>query len=196
MHVARHEQPQWPISSILHQGQGWLQVETEVHLPSWPSSQFLRASSLSRRCCSLIMHFKNLVLGSLLCTATGGLPSSKRNDHRYEHVALFSVDGFHSSDVAKYTSLRPQSNIATLLATGYEYTNAFTSAPSDSFPGTLNQLTGASPRTTGVWYDDIWDRGVYPPYSTNKTRCEGKPGSEGTYRRLIVRPVTAVKAPE
>lgn len=29
--------------------------------------------------------------------------------------------------------------------------DAYTAGPSDSFPGTLNQLTGASPRTTGVW---------------------------------------------
>ncbi len=136
------------------------------------------------------MHFKNSILGALLCTAVNGLPWDDNNgDKDYQHVALFSVDGFHSSDVAKYTSLRPKSNIAALLATGYEYTNAFTSAPSDSFPGTLNQYTGASPRTTGVWYDDIWDRSIYPPYSVNKTRCEGSPGAEGTLTCQI--PMTA-----
>ncbi|TDL24276.1 type I phosphodiesterase/nucleotide pyrophosphatase [Rickenella mellea] len=76
----------------------------------------------------------------------------------YKHVATFSVDGLHSSDVGKYLAVRPQSTIAKLLNTGFEYTDTFTSAPSDSFPGTLAQFTGALPRTTGVWYDDIWDR--------------------------------------
>ena len=147
-----------------------------------------------------MMHFQNLVLGTLLWTATNGLPWNNHDDNgdeggkkSYQYVALFSVDGFHSSDVAKYTSLRPNSSIAGLLATGYEYTNAFTSAPSDSFPGTLNQYTGASPRTTGVWYDDIWDRSFYPPYSTNKTRCQGEPGAEGMFRCLIIPVVMAVK---
>ena len=133
------------------------------------------------------MHFKDFILGAVVfCAATNALlPRNNRGDDNenegknYKYVALFSVDGFHSSDVAKYTSLRPKSNIAALLATGYEYTNALTSAPSDSFPGTLNQYTGASPRTTGVWYDDIWDRSLYPPFSVNKTRCQGKPGAEG-----------------
>ena len=86
----------------------------------------------------------------------------------YKHVAAFSIDGFHSSDVEKYINLRPGSVIAKLLETGHEYTNAYTSAvcsflnarqirflihclkPSDSFPGALAQFTGAGPRTTGV----------------------------------------------
>jgi predicted AlkP superfamily pyrophosphatase or phosphodiesterase len=93
----------------------------------------------------------------------------------FKHVAYFSIDGFHSSDVEKYVAVRPNSTIASLLSTGIEYTNAFTSAPSDSFPGTLNQFTGASPRTTGVWYDDVFDRAFFPPGSN----CTGPPGAEG-----------------
>ena len=97
------------------------------------------------------------------------------SDKTYKHVAVFSIDGFHSSDVEKYVGLRKGSTIAKLLQTGYEYTDAFTSAPSDSFPGTLNQYTGASPRTTGVWYDDTYDRSFFAPGSD----CSGKPGAEG-----------------
>lgn len=122
------------------------------------------------------MHFRSLALVTVLYGATATLAW---NVPDYKYVAIFSVDGFHSSDVGKYVSLRPQSTIAQLLETGYEYTNAFTSGPSDSFPGTLNQFTGASPRTTGIWYDDIWDRSYYPPFSTNMTHCEGPPGAEG-----------------
>jgi predicted AlkP superfamily pyrophosphatase or phosphodiesterase len=94
----------------------------------------------------------------------------------YKHVATFSIDGFHGSDVAKYVAKRPGSHIARLLETGYEYTNAFTSAPSDSFPGTMNQFTGASPHTTGVWYDDTYDRTFFEPGSN----CSGPAGAEGT----------------
>lgn len=72
------------------------------------------------------------------------------NDKVYKHVAAFSIDGFHSSDVGKYVALRPKSTIAELLETAYEYTDAFTSGPSDSFPGTMNFVTGSSPRTTGM----------------------------------------------
>lgn len=149
------------------------------------------------------MHLRNAILAAVLYGSTTVLANNGHDDNNghsdengdghgdghggnnehknYKHVALFSIDGLHSSDVGKYVSLRPKSTIAALLATGYEYTNAFTSAPSDSFPGSVNQFTGASPRTTGIWYDDIWDRSFYPPFSTNGTRCEGPPGAEGTF---------------
>ncbi|CAF9929117.1 hypothetical protein IMSHALPRED_007818 [Imshaugia aleurites] len=90
----------------------------------------------------------------------------------YRHVAVFSVDGLHASDLDKYVALRPNSNISTLLKTGYEYSGAYTSAPSDSFPGTVAQFTGATPKTTGVWYDDIWNRNIFAPGSN----CTGLPG--------------------
>lgn len=61
-----------------------------------------------------------------------------------KHVAVISVDGMHSSDIAKYLAIRPDAFIGTMLQTGYEYTNAYTSAPSDSFPGTVAQYTGAT----------------------------------------------------
>ncbi|KAF7512799.1 hypothetical protein GJ744_000366 [Endocarpon pusillum] len=92
----------------------------------------------------------------------------------FKYVIAISIDGLHSSDVPKYLGLRPKSNIAALLEVGYEYTNAYTSAPSDSFPGTLAQFTGSSPKTTGVWYDDIWRRDYFAPGSD----CKGRPGAE------------------
>ena len=93
----------------------------------------------------------------------------------FKYVVAISVDGLHSSDIPKYLGIRPKSNIAELLKHGYEYTDAYTSAPSDSFPGTLAQFTGSNPRTTGVWYDDIWRRDYYTPGSD----CKGPPGAEG-----------------
>lgn len=97
----------------------------------------------------------------------------------FKHIAVFSIDGLHGSDVGKYVAARPQSTIAKLLQTGYEYTDARTSGPSDSFPGILNQYTGASPRTTGVWYDDTFDRTFFAPGSN----CSGPPGAEGMQDR-------------
>jgi hypothetical protein len=109
---------------------------------------------------------------------------------RYKYVAAFSIDGFHGSDVGKYVALRPQSTIAQLLDTGYEYTNAYTSAPSDSFPGTMNLMCGASPRTTGVWYDDTYDRTFFPPFSVSNAGCTGPPGAEG-WRPISTEPSAA-----
>jgi hypothetical protein len=53
---------------------------------------------------------------------------------KYKYVLSFSVDGLHSSDVGKYIALRPESTIARLLETGYEYSDAFTSAVSRFIP--------------------------------------------------------------
>lgn len=121
------------------------------------------------------MHSFSFIFVTVLYKATAILAWSKS----YNYVAIFSIDGFHSSDVGKYVTLRPNSALAQLLETGYEYTNTNTSAPSDSFPGTVAQFTGASPITTSVWYDNIWYRDYYPPFSVNGTRCQGSPGAEG-----------------
>jgi len=120
------------------------------------------------------------ILGAAAAPTTDN--DRKDNDHaEYRYVALFSVDGLHGSDVENYVALRPKSTIAQLLETGYEYTNAFTSAPSDSFPGSMFQFTGASPKTTGVWYDDAYDRTFYAPFSQSGTHCAGPPGAEGQF---------------
>ncbi|OQO15167.1 hypothetical protein B0A48_00549 [Cryoendolithus antarcticus] len=99
-----------------------------------------------------------------------GPPGYHHEGNAYNHVVAISVDGMHSSDVTKWVALSPNSNISKLLQTGYEYTDAWTSAPSDSFPGSLAQFTGATPKTTGVWYDDTWDRTFYDPGSNSDGR--------------------------
>jgi hypothetical protein len=76
------------------------------------------------------MYLKSLIL-------VAALTSQALANKRYKYVLTFSVDGLHGSDVEKYVALRPKSTIAAMLANGYEYTNAYTSAPSDSFPSTL-----------------------------------------------------------
>lgn len=54
----------------------------------------------------------------------------------YKYVVAISVDGMHSSDVEKYVKARPKSTIASLLSTGYEYSDAYTSAVRESFSST------------------------------------------------------------
>ena len=69
-------------------------------------------------------HLLSLTALTLLFTPLLAGPTPKV----YKHVLAFSVDGFHISDVDQYVAARPGSNIAKLLETGYEYTDAFTSA--------------------------------------------------------------------
>jgi hypothetical protein len=57
-------------------------------------------------------------------------PGPTASAKKYKYVLAFSADGLHSSDVRKYVALRPKSTIAGLLETGYEYSDAFTSAVS------------------------------------------------------------------
>lgn len=125
------------------------------------------------------MHaFRTLALAVL---SLGLAAEARPQSSAYKHVAVFSIDGLHASDIEKYLAARPKSTIASLLETGYEYTQAYTSAPSDSFPGAQAQFTGASPRTHGVWYDDTWDRTYFAPGSD----CTGKPGAEGIFPRFL-----------
>lgn len=92
---------------------------------------------------------------------------------RYKHVLILSVDGLHGADVADPVLQSDLPNIRSLEQTGVTYTNAFTTQPSDSFPGTLAYVTGATPRTTGVYYDNAYDRLLTAPGS-------GTPSSAGS----------------
>ena len=87
------------------------------------------------------------------------------------HVLLISIDGMHAVDflncakgMAGVNDGKPYCpNLATLSATGVNYVAANTSKPSDSFPGLMNIVTGATPRTMGVYYDVAYDRSLDGP---------------------------------
>ncbi len=86
------------------------------------------------------------------------------------HVLLISIDGLHANDLAWYLQDPPDgSALAYLSAHGRTYTQASATRPSDSFPGMLAMISGGTPRSTGVYYDDGWDRtlaassGTCPP---------------------------------
>src|SRR3954467_6485108 len=79
-------------------------------------------------------------------------------DDGMRHVLLLSVDGLHAADLDRFVASHPDSALAWLSARGRTYTHATSTTPSDSFPGLLAMVTGGTPRSTGVYYDDGFDR--------------------------------------
>ncbi len=86
-----------------------------------------------------------------------------------KHVLLISIDGLREADLTDAKLQGNLTNILSLAAGGVAYSNAYTSVPSDSFPGELNYLTGAGPATTGVYYDDSYSRTLKAPGATSAT---------------------------
>jgi hypothetical protein len=62
------------------------------------------------------------------------------------------------------------------------YQQALTSKPSDSFPGLTALVTGATPRSTGAFYDVSYDRSLSPPA---KTTPYGIPGGRNLCPSVI-----------
>jgi len=96
-----------------------------------------------------------------------------------KHVLLISVDGMHQSDLDWYIAHHPGSELARLATGGAEYTRAKTTDPSDSDPGGTGIMTGADPKLTGIYYDDEYSHGVFPP---GTKKCTGPvPGGDVIY---------------
>lgn len=105
-----------------------------------------------------------------------------------KHVLLISVDGLHASDVAQCEATNLCPTISWLAGNGTTYTHAATSEPSDSSPGLMAMMTGASPGLTGVYYDDTYDRSLYTPAAQTASGtqdCTGTPGTETMYAENI-----------
>ena len=98
-----------------------------------------------------------------------------------KHVLLISVDGMHQVDLANWIKNNPDSALAQLSGTSVVYTDARATTPSDSFPGLLALITGGTPKSTGVYYDDSYDRTLYAPGSS----CIGSPGTEVVYDEFV-----------
>lgn len=81
-----------------------------------------------------------------------------RQDNPIAHVLLLSIDGLHGFDLERFVATHPHSALKHLSTHGFTYTNASATMPSDSFPGLLAMVTGGTPRSTGVYYDDGYDR--------------------------------------
>ncbi len=124
---------------------------------------------------------KNTLLGTALLIGASGAIAD--NDHRtVEHVLIVSIDGMHAQDLARCVADKTCPNIAALARHGVTYTNAYTPGLSDSVPGLAALVTGGSPRSTGLFYDDVYDRTLYA--GTN-TQCTGTPGVEVFLQELV-----------
>jgi hypothetical protein len=96
------------------------------------------------------------------------------DDSAVKHVLLVSIDGMHALDfkncsqgIAGVNDGKPYCpNLAALSGTGVNYVAANTSKPSDSFPGLMNIVSGATPRLLGVYYDVAYDRSLDGPATT------------------------------
>lgn len=86
-------------------------------------------------------------------------------DGHVHHVLLISIDGMHAQDLTNWVTANPTSNIGKLYASGINYTGALTGGGvlSDSFPGLCALVTGGFPGSTGLWYDDAYDRSLFAP---------------------------------
>jgi hypothetical protein len=101
---------------------------------------------------------------------------------RIKHVLMVSVDGMHAQDLTRCIAANTCPNIAALAEHGVNYTKAFTPGLSDSVPGLAALVTGGSPKSTGLFYDDIYDRTLYPGTDTT---CSTQPGVEVFLQELV-----------
>jgi hypothetical protein len=139
-------------------------------------------------------NFGPLLAGTALALATlASEVFAAPKGPTYDHVLMISVDGLHAIDLSNYIASHPKSTLATLAANGVRYPNALTTAPSDSFPGLLAPTTGGTSKSTGVFYDDSYDRSLFAPKSTGAD-CSGPPGAETVYAENIDKDLTNVTA--
>lgn len=115
--------------------------------------------------------FRRLLSAAAICTGmlslvafAGGQPAFAAHG-RFAHVLLLSIDGMHAEDLSRFIAEHPDSAMTALAGHGLYYGNATGSKPSDSFPGLLAILTGGSPASTGIYYDDSYDRTLSAPGS-------------------------------
>jgi len=115
--------------------------------------------------------------------------------HAVHRVLLVSVDGLHALDLSNYVATHPESALADLSRHGVTYTNNSTSTPSDSFPGLASLVTGGSPVTSGLWYDDTYNRVLSPPAQTDGLgnpggSCPGKIGTNVAWDEAVDKDLT------
>ena len=140
---------------------------------------------MARKC----FHHRNVLLGALasaplVFAGPLALPVSGAtlSNAKVEHVLLISVDGLHQQDLTTCLKAATCPNIAQLASTGVNFTGAFTPGLSDSVPGLAALVTGGTPLTTGLFYDDVYDRTLY---SGTDTTCTGTQGVEVFLQELV-----------
>jgi len=100
-----------------------------------------------------------------------------------KHVLLLSIDGMHAVDfyncangIEGANGGEPYCpNLAGLRQHGVNYVSAISSKPSDSFPGLTALISGATPKTSGIYYDVAYDRSLDPPAVTTNSGLAAGP---------------------
>ena len=141
----------------------------------------------------------NRTLLSLAVSMALSAPAvSANSNHEHQgnssikHVLLISVDGLRQIDLDWFVKKHPESTLAAMVASGTSYSHALTPFPSDYFPGMVGQVTGGNPASTGIYYDDAYNRSFLPAGTSNSV-CTNKtvaPGAAVTYAENI-EPVNA-----
>jgi hypothetical protein len=125
---------------------------------------------------------KRITLLLALPLGAGVAIADRGEERKVEHVLIISIDGMHQQDLAKCLAANTCPHIAALADHGVVYTNAYTPGLSDSVPGLAALVAGGSPRSTGLFYDDIYDRTLYA--GTDPT-CTGTQGVEVFLQELV-----------
>src|SRR5271157_291301 len=161
---------------------------------SRPPPNLLRPTTLRRQDMFMVRRGLNrTAFGFALLSPTllAGTSLAWANDHRpphlngIEHVLLLSIDGLHAVDLANCVAAGTCPNLERLTEHGVTYTNASTTKPSDSFPGLLAQVTGGTSKSTGVFYDDSFDRTLFAPAGSPPAPCSSGPGAETQYAENV-----------
>jgi predicted AlkP superfamily pyrophosphatase or phosphodiesterase len=137
---------------------------------------------------------RKFVIATLFLLVVGGQLAAAQEErgsasNPIKHVLLISIDGMHALDlyncvngIAGTAPYCP--TLAKLVQQGVNYITAFTPRPSDSFPGLTALVTGATPRSTGAFYDVSYDHSLSPPAKTTPYGIPGGanlcPGTVGT----------------
>ena len=109
-------------------------------------------------------------------------------------MLLISVDGLHQSDLRWWVRHHPPAPSRGSRDAGTEYADAITPVPSDSFPGMVAQVTGGDPRTTGIYYDDSYNRRLLPPGSACTPGQTTGLGTEVNFAENIDRNLNSIDA--
>jgi hypothetical protein len=122
---------------------------------------------------------RTILLVSFLCLPTlvffrdsgkGSARTASPSASGIRRVLLLSIDGAHALDLANYVKSNPRSALARLSRTGITYTNANLPTPADNHEGSLSMFAGGTPISTGIWYDEVYDRTTSPPASNCSTQ--------------------------
>jgi hypothetical protein len=83
----------------------------------------------------------------------------------YQHVLLLSVDGLHNADINDPSVAPYIPDILDIAHHGITYSNAYAVKPTDNFPNMIAQVTGAGPKTSGIYYDETYRSDYFPAFS-------------------------------